>query len=132
MEYLIKKYCKAWNKLNTAEIMDDLHDNIEHHSQVILDVIKGKESVLDYLEKKFQAIKAGDEPIKMYPVKHKNIMYAALFQLINEPQTNPFATGPGNKKTPYRFGIIAFKFKDYKISETCFCIIPTLEEVDFL
>jgi len=132
MEDLIRKYCKAWNNLNVGEIADEFHDDIEHHSQVILEVLKGKPKVVDYLKKKFEAIKSGDEPVKMYPVKHQNVLCAALFQLIVEPQANPFAIGLGNKKKPYRFGVIAFKFQDNKISQTCFCIIPTFEEVEFV
>ena len=132
MEHLIKKYCKAWNDLNVSEINDDFHDDIEHHSQVILEVLKGKPKVIDYLEKKFEAIRTGNEPVKMYLVKHQNVHYAAMFQLINEPETNPFARGPGNKKKPYRFGVIDFKFQDNKISQTCFCIIPTFDELEYL
>ena len=132
MEHLIKKYCKAWNDLNVQEVIDDLHNDIEHHSQVVLEVLKGKHKVIDYLENKFKLIKAGNEPVKMYLVKFQNTLYAALFQLINEPEKSPFVEVEREKKRPYRFGVIAFKFRDGKISQTCFCIIPTLAEVEFL
>ncbi len=132
MEALIRKYCKAWNTLDVNEITDDIHDDIEHHSQVILDVLIGKAKVIDYLNKKLTAIKEGNEPVKMYMIKFQKTLGAALFQLMNEPEVNPFAIGPGNKKKPYRSGIITFNFQDNKIIKTCFCIIPAVEEVDFL
>lgn len=132
MEHLIKKYCNAWNNLSTVDIINDMHDDIEHHSQVVLEVLNGKQKVIDYLDKKFASIKKGNEPVRMYPVKHQDVLYGGLFQLIDKPEVSPFVSGPGNKKKPYRFAVIAFKFKEDKIVRTCLCIIPTVEEVEFL
>ncbi len=132
MENLIKKYCNAWNNLTTEDIIDDMHDDIEHHSQIVLKVLKGKQKVIEFLDKKFTRIKIGDEPVKMYLVKYRNVLYAGLFQLIDKPEVNPYVSGEVRKKQPYRFVVIDFKFKEDKIVRTCLCIIPTLEEVEFL
>lgn len=132
MTDIIESYIKAWNDLNVQEVADYFHDKAEHHSQVVLEVLKGKSKVIDYLSNKFEAIKRSNEPIKMYLAKYQGNFCVAMFQLLNQPEINPFASGKGNIKKPYRSGVITFKFQDDKIIRTCFCIIPTINEIEFL
>lgn len=57
----LKKLAKSWNNLDIRYIEKELSENFVYESQWVFTPIKGRESFLNYLQAKFQAIKSASQ-----------------------------------------------------------------------
>ncbi len=57
-------YAKAWNNLDCSEFLELLDENAHYASQWVLDELKNKQAISDYLIDKMEAIKKGTSIIK--------------------------------------------------------------------
>ncbi len=55
--------CQAWIKLDASLYESILSENFEYISVWVFETVKGRDSYLDYIKGKFEAIKNGDNPV---------------------------------------------------------------------
>lgn len=55
--------CQAWNKLDASLYESILSENFEYISFWVFETMKGRDSYLDYIKGKFEAIRNGDNPV---------------------------------------------------------------------
>jgi hypothetical protein len=130
MQEIISKYILAWNTLTISGMEEIFDDNVEYHSQVVLNVLKGKPAVLNYMNGKFNVLADGTQPAKTYLAMYGDEYCAAMMQLAATAEANPFTNSI--RKLPFRFAVLMFKFKDDKICQICFCIIPGMSDIKFV
>ncbi|WP_321289371.1 hypothetical protein [uncultured Sunxiuqinia sp.] len=134
---LIEGYILAWNTLNPALLDPILDDKVEYHSQMVLDVLKGKTAVLEYYGKMFETINKNNSPVIAENAFLNNIPCTVLTQFFIDDGLNGNNTSLIKEGTTecgfkynYRDSVILFEFKDEKISKINLCITPNPSEIN--
>ena len=72
---IIETVCQAWNKLDASLYESILSENFEYISFWVFETMKGRDRYMDYIKRKFEAIRNGDNPVSAEVVYQEGNIY---------------------------------------------------------
>jgi len=138
-ETLVTAFCKAWNNLDISYIQNYLSEDFDYTSQMVLEPIYGKNQYLNYLTRKFVAIKEGNDPVTAEIGYFDNSPCLIISQQLATAEKALFKklikmddgiTDTFSVITNIREAIILFKFNGEKVKSASLCTVaPGINDI---